>query len=627
MHALRCRAAVRAVRACGSDARQGNAARVSRATDLAGRGAPQPAVDAEKLQRAKPEPAADDTVSFADVLEIMGKTKAELFDEIERKVTRWDEIKQAVRDWWKETKEHYVHGTRLLIRNVKTSTSIARKSLHGYPITRRERRMLSRTLGDVFRVVPFSIFVIVPFMELLLPVALKVFPNMLPSTYDDPKRAERTYQTRLSAQVELTRFLQDTLEEMAVQVQKQSESKEMRDRAAKLYDFILSLRDKEGTQRSLTYEQLKQLLPLFKEDLGLSKMRRPQLIAMCKLLETPHLPFGSEESMRIGLRMHLRKLKTDDMMIAAEGIEALSDKEVTQACKMRAIKVPKGAHVEDLKKELSNWLILSRQPGVSHSLMLLSRVMPMGDIRKLAEGAARDLQMQEEERIEQQAEQQWEFEETKELMTKSACAEYEKFMTERHPGKTFVLPPGEHAFMMTPAQLEGKRVALKSLKEDVETLEDAAEGIMELKEDALGFREEFKHPTTTMGLLEKKIARNILGLESKLRLEQAEIVLSSAANLRTFPKEFEDKFDTIHEAAALKSLPLDQQQPQDEYDSKTADTQTASTVPCPRGVRDVVDTDEEPAAEQPANPSATPATSSPPANSKVESLRSETNAV
>jgi LETM1 and EF-hand domain-containing protein 1 len=34
------------------------------------------------------------------------------------------------------------------------------------------------------RVVPFAFFIAVPFMELLLPVALKLFPNMLPSTYE-----------------------------------------------------------------------------------------------------------------------------------------------------------------------------------------------------------------------------------------------------------------------------------------------------------------------------------------------------------------------------------------------------------------------------------------------------------
>lgn len=54
-----------------------------------------------------------------------------------------------------------------------------------YIACRRERKQLTRTTADVFRLVPLVIFLVVPFMEVLLPVALKVFPNMLPSTFED----------------------------------------------------------------------------------------------------------------------------------------------------------------------------------------------------------------------------------------------------------------------------------------------------------------------------------------------------------------------------------------------------------------------------------------------------------
>jgi hypothetical protein len=49
---------------------------------------------------------------------------------------------------------------------------------------------LVRTTSDLFRLVPFSVFVIVPFMELLLPVALKLFPGMLPSTFTTSSERE-----------------------------------------------------------------------------------------------------------------------------------------------------------------------------------------------------------------------------------------------------------------------------------------------------------------------------------------------------------------------------------------------------------------------------------------------------
>ena len=40
----------------------------------------------------------------------------------------------------------------------------------------------------MFRLVPFSVFIIVPFMELLLPVALMLFPGMLPSTFTEESK-------------------------------------------------------------------------------------------------------------------------------------------------------------------------------------------------------------------------------------------------------------------------------------------------------------------------------------------------------------------------------------------------------------------------------------------------------
>jgi hypothetical protein len=74
-------------------------------------------------------------------------------------------------------------GSKLLWSDIKTSFSIIWRVLGGESLTRRERRQLTRTTADLFRLVPFAFFVIVPFMELLLPVALKIFPNMLPSTF------------------------------------------------------------------------------------------------------------------------------------------------------------------------------------------------------------------------------------------------------------------------------------------------------------------------------------------------------------------------------------------------------------------------------------------------------------
>jgi hypothetical protein len=86
--------------------------------------------------------------------------------------------------WIKEGAQHYWVGSKLLWSEFKITWRIIGRVVEGHDMTRRERRQLIRTTGDMFRLVPFAIFVIVPFMEFLLPLALKVFPNMLPSTFE-----------------------------------------------------------------------------------------------------------------------------------------------------------------------------------------------------------------------------------------------------------------------------------------------------------------------------------------------------------------------------------------------------------------------------------------------------------
>lgn len=44
-------------------------------------------------------------------------------------------------------------------------------------------RLQVRTTADALKLIPFSLLIIVPLGELLIPVALRLFPNMLPSTF------------------------------------------------------------------------------------------------------------------------------------------------------------------------------------------------------------------------------------------------------------------------------------------------------------------------------------------------------------------------------------------------------------------------------------------------------------
>ena len=91
--------------------------------------------------------------------------------------------------FWLEL-QHYWIGSKLLWADVKISSRLLLKLAGGTSLTRRERQQLTRTTADIFRLVPFAVIVIVPFMEFLLPVLLKMFPNMLPSTFKDKMKEE-----------------------------------------------------------------------------------------------------------------------------------------------------------------------------------------------------------------------------------------------------------------------------------------------------------------------------------------------------------------------------------------------------------------------------------------------------
>lgn len=96
-------------------------------------------------------------------------------------------------EWYKvvvHTLQHYWVGSKLLYAETRISARLMLKLAKGKDLTRRERRQLTRTSADLFRLVPFAVFILVPFMEFALPIALRFFPNMLPSTFQDKMQEE-----------------------------------------------------------------------------------------------------------------------------------------------------------------------------------------------------------------------------------------------------------------------------------------------------------------------------------------------------------------------------------------------------------------------------------------------------
>ncbi|XP_065515289.1 LETM1 domain-containing protein LETM2, mitochondrial isoform X2 [Lathamus discolor] len=268
-----------------------------------------------------------------------------------------------------EELKHYYNGFHLLWIDTKVAARMVWRLLHGQVLTRRERRRLLRTCADLFRLVPFLVFVIVPFMEFLLPVFLKLFPEMLPSTFETESKKEEKQKKRLNAKLELAKFLQETIAEMAKRNKVESAQ------GKQFSSYVHQIR-RSGHQPST--RDIVRFSKLFEDELTLEHLERPQLVALCKLLELQ--PIGTNNLLRFQLLLRLRTIKADDELIAKEGVNGLSVSELQSACRARGMR-SLGLSEEQLKEQLRQWLDLHLKENVPPSLLLLSRALYLVDTK------------------------------------------------------------------------------------------------------------------------------------------------------------------------------------------------------------------------------------------------------
>lgn len=293
-------------------------------------------------------------------------------------------------DLAKKEAHHYYMGGKLLVADVRTAKQIIGRTLHGTPLTRRERKQLLRTVTDVFRLVPMSIFVLIPFMEFALPFALKIFPNMLPSTFQDSLKAEENMKRDLKSRLAMAEFFQETLQDLAKGQKKKAEknkktmvandgptseiesSEDREETAASFLEFIEKSRNGEFLPPNVIVKYAK----YFKDELTLDNMPRMQLINMCKYMSIP--PYGNDNVLRFQLRHKVRGLQEDDQRILWEGIDSLTKMELREACQERGMRST-GLSKEAYKRALQQWIDLSVSRNVPISLLVMSRTFFLQD--------------------------------------------------------------------------------------------------------------------------------------------------------------------------------------------------------------------------------------------------------
>lgn len=276
----------------------------------------------------------------------------------EKKLTLWEKVKKEARHYW--------DGSKLLVAEVKISWRLALKMAAGYELTRRENRQLQRTVQDLGRLVPFSVFIIVPLGEALLPLALKLFPNMLPSTFEGQKSKDAKATLLRSTRKEVSTFLQQTLGETGLPLSQATAQKE---------EFANFFRKVRSTGEAPTSEDVVKVCKVFRDDLTLDNLSRPQLVSMCRYMNLN--TFGTDMMLRYQIRHRMRQIKRDDKAIAYEGVESLTVSELRMAAAARGIRTHSVSPAR-LREDVQAWLDLRLKDGVPSTILVLSNAYMYG---------------------------------------------------------------------------------------------------------------------------------------------------------------------------------------------------------------------------------------------------------
>jgi len=272
--------------------------------------------------------------------------------------------------WLWDQALHLYHGCRLLMVNTRVAWRLKNRVAAGQILTRRERQLLETTTQDLLRLVPFSIFVIVPGGELLLPVAVAMFPNLMPSTFTTSEdRRRKKIMENLQKGVVLRRVFEHMVARISLH-----ESFKVDSKSIPVFRCIMQGGpvDEAG---------IRELVEYFEEDAPLSLRKLPGYVVRDLADITNNTPSRVERlflprtwltaRLRYVLDNELAKSEEDDRSLAKTDIDSLTLEELERECAARWMRW--FGPPELLRKQLREWLSLSLDPDVPNHILLFLR--------------------------------------------------------------------------------------------------------------------------------------------------------------------------------------------------------------------------------------------------------------
>lgn len=259
----------------------------------------------------------------------------------------------------KEEFHRFVAGAKLLGHNTKNAASLLRGVANGKTLSRRERLLMVLTVSDLIRMVPFIVIVIVPFAEFALPVLLKLFPNMLPSTFTSASQKENVRNRQLQAKLKVIEVLQAASKDIAVRNKLDHKG---------VQESLVTFMAKVSSGQEVKPSEVLQISETFHDEFDLDCLNRAQLVSLVKFLGLPSL--GTNFILQESVKFKWNRIRRDDAHISEDGIDTLTPAELEEAAVVRGYN-PSNSH-QDQKQYLQEWVDLSKE-NVPPYLLLLSR--------------------------------------------------------------------------------------------------------------------------------------------------------------------------------------------------------------------------------------------------------------
>ena len=295
-----------------------------------------------------------------------------------------------------------VRGSKLFYQNFRIM--LGRKVQvyrSGERLTLRERKLVQKTKGDILKMIPFSIVIIVPFAELALPALLFLFPNMIPSTFLDPVKQQALLRKRLVWRLSHAYHIHSEVIEVCKALDQ------------KRYGHLLTLvRD---YPQSVTFKQLNEYSEFFRNHCRFGNMENRDLISICQFLgmdpytgfktfnrifirpftfllqkagynvkdywSPKRFPLRTIEWLivRWQLRTLLAEIREEDRLLLEEPLDALEPDLLLTLCVERGIETsPDLTNAKEMRRRLAEWIINSTYPTprglASDEILVLDQV-------------------------------------------------------------------------------------------------------------------------------------------------------------------------------------------------------------------------------------------------------------